>query len=371
VWSRPGAVATMATPAAKALETVRAYESGNDIRQMVATSEGGRAFKLLKRREETRAAVEKEKEIIENETKKRKQFGNDEKFSGGSVADDLEEEFRRQTVGLVSAEEFKAKRQAIDDMIKETQRAEKEKKSLRLKRTVKASQLSFEADDMGGSDDEEDDADEDDDDDFKLKKKTFGKDPTAKTSFLYDADREAELARKKKELMVQYKKEQEEMKKQKLEVTYSYWDGAGHRRTCIVEKGFTMGQLLSKAKGELEKTDFPELRTVGSDTLMYVKEDLIIPHNVSFYDLIKEKARGKSGPLFNFDVHEDVRMSNDSRIEKDESHAGKIVDRKWYERNKHVFPASRWEMYTKDKTFDKYTISGDKDFSAPLQGCFK
>mmetsp|Transcript_59935 Transcript_59935/g.106631 ORF Transcript_59935/g.106631 Transcript_59935/m.106631 type:complete len:361 (-) Transcript_59935:66-1148(-) len=360
----------MATPAAKALETVRAFESGNDIRQMVATSEGGRAFKLLKRREETRAAAEKEKEVIENETRKRKHFNADEKFSGGSVADDLEEEFRRQTVGLVSADEFRAKRQAIDDMIKETQRAEKEKKSLRLKRTVKAAQLSFEADDMAGSDEEDDDED-DSDDDFKPKKKSFGKDPSAKTSFLYDADREAELARKKKDLMVEYKKEQEEMKKQKLEVTYSYWDGAGHRRTCIVEKGFTMGHFLQKAKGELEKNDFPELRTVGSDTLMYVKEDLIIPHNVSFYELIKDKARGKSGPLFNFDVHEDVRMTNDSRIEKDDSHAGKIVDRKWYERNKHVFPASRWEMYSKDKTFDKYTISGEKDYSMPLQGTFK
>ena len=39
----------MATPVAKQLETVRAYETGNDIRQMVATSEGGRAYKLLVR----------------------------------------------------------------------------------------------------------------------------------------------------------------------------------------------------------------------------------------------------------------------------------------------------------------------------------
>eukprot|EP00438_Fugacium_kawagutii_P011083 Skav208619 [mRNA] locus=scaffold248:551148:555761:- [translate_table: standard] len=98
---------------------------------------------------------------------------------------------------------------------------------------------------------------------------------------------------------------------------------SGHRRNCVIERGYTIGQFLQKAKAELEKSDFPELRTVGSDTLMYVKEDLIIPHNVSFYDLIKEKARGKSGPLFHFDVHEDIRMSNDSRIEKDESSGNK------------------------------------------------
>ena len=57
---------------------------------------------------------------------------------------------------------------------------------------------------------------------------------------------------------------------------------------------------------------------------MYVKEDLIIPHNTSFFDLISSKARGKSGPLFHFDVHEDIRLQNDARIEKDESHAGTL-----------------------------------------------
>lgn len=41
-------------------------------------------------------------------------------------------------------------------------------------------------------------------------------------------------------------------------------------------------------------------------------------------ELIVKKARGKSGPLFNFDVHDDVRMVNDARVEKDESHAGKV-----------------------------------------------
>merc|ERR1719382_2309850 len=134
----------------------------------------------------------------------------------------------------------------------------------------------------------------------------------------------------------------------------------------MVEKGFKIGEFLAKAKAELEKTDFPELRTVSLDGLMYVKEDLIIPHNVTFYGLIRDKARGKSGPLFHFDVHDDVRLRSDIRVEKDESHAGKIVDRKWYERNKHIFPASRWEMYSKDKTFETYTISGETDHSRIL-----
>lgn len=44
----------------------------------------------------------------------------------------------------------------------------------------------------------------------------------------------------------------------------------------------------------------------------------------SFYDLIVNKARGKSGPLFDFGVHEDIRVINDASREKNESHAGKV-----------------------------------------------
>ena len=61
---------------------------------------------------------------------------------------------------------------------------------------------------------------------------------------------------------------------------------------------------------------------------MYVKEDLIIPQTNTFYDFIVTKARGKSGPLFSFDVKDDIRLINDATVEKEESHAGKVVLRK-------------------------------------------
>ena len=108
------------------------------------------------------------------------------------------------------------------------------------------------------------------------------------------------------------------------------------------------------------RTDFHELRNMSADSLLYIKEDLIIPHHYTFYDLIVTKARGKSGPLFHFDVHDDVRIGlNDSRVEKDESHPGKVVQRGWYERNKHIFPASRWEVYDPAVKWESYTIHGD------------
>jgi len=115
---------------------------------------------------------------------------------------------------------------------------------------------------------------------------------------------------------------------------------------------------LELARRSLAK-EFREVANVGSDALLYIKEDLIIPQDITFYDLILMKARGKSGPLFNFDVHDDIRVGAvDSRIEKDESHPGKIVERRWYERNKHVFPASRWETWDPAKEYGSYTIHG-------------
>ena len=62
---------------------------------------------------------------------------------------------------------------------------------------------------------------------------------------------------------------------------------------------------------------------------MYVKEDLILPQTNTFYDFIVTKARGKSGPLFSFDVQEDIRLVSDG-TERQETHAGKVVLRGWY-----------------------------------------
>ena len=104
----------------------------------------------------------------------------------------------------------------------------------------------------------------------------------------------------------------------------------------------------------------PQLRAVTADQMVYVKEDLIIPQTNTFYDFIVTKARGKSGPLFSFDVSDDIRLINDATVEKEESHAGKVVLRSWYERNKHIFPASRWEPFDPTKSYEKYTYHDRK-----------
>jgi len=192
---------------------------------------------------------------------------------------------------------------------------------------------------------------------FRFPGKKAKKDPNAATSFLPDRERDAALEKAKEALRQEWLIEQEQVKSQKLEVVYSYWDGSGHRRTLTITKGATIEEFLIAVKQQCQE-EFRDLRTCSADSLMYVKEDLVIPHHLSFYDLIVTKARGKSGPLFHFDVHDDIRLRSDATVEKDESHPGKICQRSWYERNKHIFPASRWEVYDPAVKREKYTIHG-------------
>ncbi|KAK0583143.1 hypothetical protein LWI29_033768 [Acer saccharum] len=282
---------------------------------------------------------------------------------GSSTSEILETAFKKETVGLVTREQYVEKRVNIQIKIEEEekeklQKLQQEEEELQLqkrkKRKIKGnSRLSF-AEDFESESEEEYESTET----KMLARGKFGKDPTVETSFLPDSEREAEEQAERERLRKQWNREQEQIRNEPLQITYSYWDGAGHRRVIQVRKGDTIGEFLRAVQQQLAP-EFREIRTTSVENLLYVKEDLIIPHQHSFYELILNKARGKSGPLFHFDVHEDVRTIADATIEKDESHAGKVVERHWYEKNKHIFPASRWEIYDPTKKWERYTIHGD------------
>ncbi|KAK1272755.1 Protein XAP5 CIRCADIAN TIMEKEEPER [Acorus gramineus] len=292
----------------------------------------------------------------------------------------LETAFKKETVGLVTREQYVEKRVNIRNKIEEEekeklQKLQQEEEELLLQKRKKRktrgnSRLSF-ADEIEDGSEEEGSGNES----SKFINGKLGKDPTVETSFLPDSEREAEEQAERERLARQWQREQEQIRNEPLEITYSYWDGTGHRRVIQVRKGDSIGEFLRAVQQQLAP-EFREIRTTSVENLLYVKEDLIIPHvslnsklgnfdaalygfirtysqifflspyadqQHSFYELIINKARGKSGPLFHFDVHEDVRTIADATIEKDESHAGKVVERHWYEKNKHIFPASRWE----------------------------
>ncbi|GAW81255.1 XAP-5 DNA binding protein [Plasmodium gonderi] len=180
--------------------------------------------------------------------------------------------------------------------------------------------------------------------------KKIMKDPTVNTSFLKDKDRDEQIELRKKELRELYFKLENEQKEKVIEITYSYYDGSGHRRKISVKQKTTIGQFINKCVDNL-KSEFIHLRWASCETLIFVKEDIILPNYLTFYELIKNKAQGKTGPLFAFDAVENLSGVADIRKEKTDTHAGKLVEKKWYEKNKHIFPASKWEIYKPMKTY--------------------
>lgn len=53
--------------------------------------------------------------------------------------------------------------------------------------------------------------------------------------------------------------------------------------------GNSIYQFLQRCLDTL-RPEFSELKTVSADQLMYVKEDLILPHHYTFYDFIVTKV---------------------------------------------------------------------------------
>lgn len=297
---------------------------------------GSRAAQLERKRQRDQLEFEAKKQHVEQQHSTATVSISD-KFTTSRTVTQEETSFKAKTVGLVSAEEFRRltrqaeqgdggshrNQQEPSETTEEREAREKaarkaRKKQLKEKQKMMAT-LSF----AGNVED----GDGDSQAELISAKTIIRKDPTVDTSFLPDQQRDLELQKERQRLEKEWKQEQERLKRQPLEIVYSYWDGTGHRRSCKCVQGDTVGSFLDQVRKECSK-EFKELSGLSSDDLLYVKEDLILPHDLTFYDLIATKARGKSGPLFHFDVHEDVRVGAlDVRVEKDESHPGKVVER--------------------------------------------
>ena len=152
---------------------------------------------------------------------------------------------------------------------------------------------------------------------FEVKKKRFGMNPDVETKFLPDRDRDEEENFLREKLRLEWERRQKEIKEEDVEIIYSYWDGSGHKKSIGMKKGNSIYMFLCKVLDTI-RNEFPELKTVSGDQLMYVTEDLIIPQTNTFYDFIVSHARGKSGPLFNFDLKEE-------EVAEEGVHTGKVL----------------------------------------------
>ena len=331
-------------------------------RTVEGNTSGARAMRLEQQRLKDQQEFEATKQTKLHESQ-HASLNINSKFQSARIGSVEEQAFKAKTVGLVTAEEFvkatnekegthKELSQEELQALQKKQELEAKKKAKKLKRKRKEKKQRQALLSFGGDEDDEND------ENTQPSKKLSKKDPSIDTSFLPDKERENATIAERARLEQEWKDAQDTMKKEKLQITYSYWDGSGHRRTCTIAKGDSVGDFLETVRKDCAR-DFRELKNVAADALLYVKEDLILPHDITFYDLIATKARGKSGPLFRFDVKDDIRTGAiDVRVEKDESHPGKVVERSWYEKNKHIFPASRWEVYDPSKNYGGYTIAG-------------
>lgn len=244
-----------------------------------------------------------------------------------------EQTFRASIIGLQTQKQFLEKRQlAIDADYNESKTTKKNRKA-KIEKSKKRNLLTFVT-----SDNEEEDTNI-----FLVNPKRSKKNPMIDTSFLPDQARDLADEQLREDLRKEFMSLQKKLKKSILEITFSFWDGSNHRRTMQVERGSLIIDFLEIARKELEK-NFVDLRGLNGNSLMFIKDDLIIGHNYSFQELIISKARkGNKQELFILEEWENVE--NNEICYKDNGIQGKVVTRTWYERNKHIYPGNKWVIY--------------------------
>ncbi|KAI9732097.1 MAG: hypothetical protein M1834_004193 [Cirrosporium novae-zelandiae] len=192
---------------------------------------------------------------------------------------------------------------------------------------------------------------------------------------------------------------QENVKSTEILLPFVFYDGTNiPGGVCKVKKGDYIWVFLDKSRkvgaelgvGSEKASNRREWARVGVDDLMLVRGEIIIPHHYDFYYFIVNKTKGHQGKvLFDFSSQpatdsqtsreSSIDLANydplsrpskkaksgavtpsDSKLEgySDDPNLTKVVDRRWYERNKHIFPASVWEEFDPSKD---YTNSIRKD----------
>lgn len=227
-------------------------------------SEASRAAKHTKARESMMNDFEKQKQALLQESERAGRSAGD-RFVG--KIDSIDEALKKSTVGLVKLEDFQrtrleleekkrlesGKEEGQDSKDKKKKRKEKDasggggkdKKEKDSKGKKKANTLSFQMDEEEDQDLESDlrsskkrKVDDDkvtegrgDEKEFKL---NTLKNPNVDTSFLPDRSREEKERMDRENLRKEWLEKQEEMKKEEISITYSWWDGSGHRKVVKV-----------------------------------------------------------------------------------------------------------------------------------------
>ncbi|PTB67624.1 XAP5-domain-containing protein [Trichoderma citrinoviride] len=162
---------------------------------------------------------------------------------------------------------------------------------------------------------------------------------------------------------------QEAVKATEIAIPFVFYDGANiPGGTVRMKKGDFVWVFLDKGRkvgaelGVGEQTNAQRAwARAGVDDLMLVRGTVIIPHHYDFYYFIVNKTTGPGGKrLFDYSAEAPIRPSStdDSEAAKarqpdistlegynEDPTLTKVVDRRWYERHKHIYPASTWQEF--------------------------
>lgn len=169
---------------------------------------------------------------------------------------------------------------------------------------------------------------------------------------------------------------------------FSFYDGAlTDGGTCRVRKGDQVWLFLDRARkagaAEGKSSSRASWARISVDDLLLVRDDLIIPHNYEFYYFMLNESVGREQRLFPHTVRRTAASPEQGVVDDTEDQGGltlhnglqtrkpsskaqvfesgladaelegygddpqltKVVDRRWYEKNKHIYPASTWETF--------------------------
>lgn len=171
-----------------------------------------------------------------------------------------------------------------------------------------------------------------------LKKKAVVKNPSVDTTGLKTKGQKDKEKSQEWNSRMGLVEKQKAMKLAPFVIRFVFYDGTQAPGQVTVKKGDPIWQILARAQ-RIKK----EFHRLSVDDMMLVVNNLIIPHNYELFWFLDKPVKTKMGNLFD-------------QSEAESTVNTKVVSRLWFERNKHVFPATLWKEFDPAVDYSKQVM---------------